>query len=67
VVLLTMLGLSAVLLLFGLGVTPARAARWPAAARLLEEQGNLFVTTGFAILAASVVVLLLFLDRSGLT
>jgi hypothetical protein len=43
-VLLAMVALAAALLLFGFGVTPARAARWPAAARVLEEQGDLLVT-----------------------
>jgi hypothetical protein len=56
-----MLALAAALLLFGYGVTPARAARWPAAARVLEEQGDVVVVTGFAILAASAAFLLLFL------
>ena len=56
-----MVALAAALLLFGFGVTPARAAQWPAAARVLEEQGDLLVTTGFAILAASGAVLLFFL------
>lgn len=59
-VLLAMVALAAALLLFGFGVTPARAARWPAAARVLEQQGDLLVTTGFAILAASGAFLLLF-------
>jgi hypothetical protein len=59
-VLLAMMALAAALLLFGFGVTPARAARWPAAARVLEQQGDLLVTTGFAILAASGAFLLLF-------
>jgi hypothetical protein len=61
VVLLAMLGLAAALLLFGFGVTPARASRWPAAARVMEQQGDLLVTTGFAILAASAALLLFFL------
>ena len=56
-----MVALAAGLLLVGFGVTPARAARWPAAARGLEVQGDLLVTTGFAILAASGAFLLLFL------
>jgi hypothetical protein len=56
-----MLGLSAALLLFGYVLTPARAARWPSAARVLEERGDLVVTTGFAILAASGVSLLVVL------
>jgi hypothetical protein len=60
-VLLAMVTLAAALLLFGFGVTPARAARWPGAARVLEEQGDLLVTTGFAILAASGAFLLFFL------
>jgi hypothetical protein len=59
VVLLAMVALAAALLLFGFGVTPARAGRWPAAARVLEQQGDLLVTTGFAILAASGVLLFL--------
>jgi hypothetical protein len=61
VVLLTMVALAAALLLFGFGVTPARAGRWPAAARVLEERGDLLVTIGFAILAASGALLLSFL------
>lgn len=61
VVLLAMVALAAALLLFGFGVTPARAARWPAAARVLEDQGDLLVTTGFAILAASGAFLLFLL------
>ena len=61
VVLLAMLALAAALLLFGFGFTPARAARWPDAARVLEQQGDVLVTTGFAILAASGVFLLLLL------
>ena len=60
-VLLAMVTLAAALLLFGFGVKPARAARWPGAARVLEEQGDLLVTTGFAILAASGAFLLFFL------
>jgi hypothetical protein len=59
VVLLAMGAVAATLLLIGFGVSPARAARWPAAARLLE--GDLLVTTGFAILAASGTFLLLLL------
>lgn len=59
-VLLAMVALAVALLLFGFGVTPARAARWPAAARVLEQQGDLLVPTGFAILAASGAFLLLF-------
>lgn len=61
VVLLAMVALAAALLLLGFGVTPARAARWPGAARVLEEQGDVLVTTGFAILAASGAFLLFFL------
>jgi hypothetical protein len=61
VVLLAMGALAAVLLLVGFGVTPARAARWPAAARVLEEQGDVLGTTGLAILAGSVALLLFFL------
>ena len=60
VVLLAMVALAAGLLLVGFGVTPA-AARWPAAARGLEVQGDLLVTTGFAILALSGAFLLFFL------
>ena len=56
-----MLALAAALLLSGLGFTPARAARWPAAARMLERQGDALVVTGFAILAASGAFMLLFL------
>lgn len=61
VLLIAMVALAAALLLFGFGVTPARAARWPAAARALENQGDVLVTTGFAILAASGVLLVFFL------
>jgi hypothetical protein len=59
--LVAMVAIAASLLLFGFGVTPARVARWPAAARVLEGQGDLLVTTGFAILAASAAFLLVFL------
>ena len=48
-------------LLIGFGATPARAARWPAAAQVLEEQGDVLVTSGLAILAASGALLLVFL------
>lgn len=61
VVLLAMVALAAALLVVGFGVTPARAARWPAAARGLVVQGDLLVTTGFAILALSGAFLLFFL------
>jgi hypothetical protein len=61
VVLAAMVALAAALILVGFGVTPARAARWPTAARALDRQGDLLVTTGFAMLAASGVFLLLFL------
>jgi hypothetical protein len=61
VVLPAMVALAATLLFFGFGVTPARAARWPAAARVLEERGEVLVTTGLAILAASGALLLSFL------
>jgi hypothetical protein len=61
VVLLAMVALAAALLLFGLGVTPARAARWLAAARVLDEERDVLVTTGLAILAASGALLLSFL------
>ena len=61
VVLIAMVALAAALLAFGFGVTPSRASRWPAAARVLEEQGDVLVTTGFAILAASGALLLFFL------
>lgn len=61
VLLLSMVALAAALLLFGFGVTPARVARWPAAARALEQQGDVLVVTGLAILAASGAFLLLLL------
>jgi hypothetical protein len=61
VVLLSMVTCAAALLLFGFGLTQARAARWPAAARALEQQADVLVVTGLAILAASGAFLLLFL------
>jgi hypothetical protein len=59
-VLIAMVALAAALLSVGLGVTPARAARWPAAARVLEQQGDVLVTTGLTFLAASGVFFLMF-------
>jgi hypothetical protein len=61
VVLIAMVAIAASLLLFGYGVTPTLAARWPSATRVLADQGDLFVTTGFAILAASAAFLLVIL------
>jgi hypothetical protein len=61
VVLIAMVAIAASLLLFGYGVTPALAARWPSATRVLADQGDVFVTTGFAILAASAAFLLVIL------
>ena len=61
IVLIAMVALAAALLTLAFGVTPAHAARWPAAARVLDEQGDLLVTTGFTILAASGALLLIFL------
>ena len=55
-----MVALAAALLGVGVGLTPARAARWPAAARLLETQGEVLVTTGLTFLAASAVFFLVF-------
>jgi hypothetical protein len=59
VVLGVMVALAAAFLLVGFGVTPARVGRWPTAARALDHQGDLLVTTGFAILAAGGTFLLL--------
>jgi hypothetical protein len=60
-VLIAMVAIAASLLLFGFGLIPALAARRPAAARVLTNQGNLLVTSGFAILAASAAFLLVIL------
>jgi hypothetical protein len=61
VVILVMLGLAAALLVFGHRVSPALSARWPSAARAVEERADLFVDTGLALLAGSGACLLLFL------
>ena len=61
VVLAAMVAIAASLLLVGFGATPALGARWPAAARALDDQRDLFVTIGFAMLAASAAFLLVVL------
>jgi outer membrane biosynthesis protein TonB len=61
IVLGSMVALAAVLLLVGFGATPARAARWPAAARVLDDQADVLVVTGLALLAASGAFLVFFL------
>jgi hypothetical protein len=61
VVLIAMVAIAASLLLFGFGLMPALAERWPAADRVLAEKGDVIVTTGFAILAASAAFLLVIL------
>ena len=61
VVLIAMVAIAASLLLFGFGLMPALAERWPAADRVLAEKGDLIVTTGFAFLAASAAFLLVIL------
>lgn len=60
VVLIAMMAIAAALLLFGFGAAPALAARWPAA-RALDDQRDLVVTIGFAMVAASAAFLLVIL------
>jgi len=58
IVLIAMAAIAAALLLVGYGLMPALAPRSTAAARVLVEQGDLIVTTGFVLLAASAAFLL---------
>jgi hypothetical protein len=60
VVILALLSLAGALVVFGYRIGPAHSARWPLAARVIEERADLFVITGLAMLAAGVTWLLLF-------
>jgi hypothetical protein len=61
IVLIAMVAIAASLLLVGYGLVPALAPRSTTAARVLVQQGDVIVTTGFALLAASAAFLLIIL------
>lgn len=58
---LALLSLAGALIVVGYRVGSAHSARWPLAAQVIEERADLFVVTGLAMLAGTVVWLLLFL------
>ena len=61
VLIFAILALGSALVVFGYGLRPAHSARWPLAARVVEQRADLIVLSGLAMLAAGVTSLLLFL------
>jgi hypothetical protein len=61
VLILVILALASALVVFGYRLRPAQSARWPLAARVVEQRAELLVLSGLAMLAAGVAWLLLFL------
>jgi hypothetical protein len=61
VLILVILALASALVVFGYSLRPAQSARWPLAARVVEQRAELLVLSGLAMLAAGVAWLLLFL------
>jgi hypothetical protein len=61
VLILAILALGSALVVFGYRLRPTHLARWPLAARVVEQRAELLVLSGLAMLAAGVTSLLLFL------